>query len=95
MSDQRHWVRPKDWPVFGIGHNGGPPLEDDEPPGKLLLVRHCWKQAHAQAWRTPSRDVVLFRLRRAGAAGLTYRQYMLRLLETGRYPQAGDPPTSE
>lgn len=33
---------------------------------------------------------MLFRLRRAKAAGLTYREYMLRLLDTGRHPQAGD-----
>ena len=92
MSDQRFRVRQKNLPVFGIGHNGGPPLDDDEPPGKLLFVRHCWKQAHAEVWRNPPRDIMLFRLRRAEAAGLTYRAYMLRLLDTGRYPQAGDPP---
>ena len=91
VSNQQYWLRRKDWPVFGIGHNGGPPLEDDEPPGKLLFVRHCWKHAHAEAWRNPSRDIMLFRLRRAEAAGLTYHAYMLRLLDTGRYPQAGDP----
>ncbi|MCL4766829.1 MAG: hypothetical protein KJZ80_11385 [Hyphomicrobiaceae bacterium] len=95
MSDQQHWVRPKSWPVFGIGHNGGPPLDDDEPPGKLLFVRHCWKKAHEEAWRTPSRDIVLFRMRRAEAAGLTYREYILELLDTGRYPQAGDPRPSK
>jgi len=77
------------WRPAGLGHNGGPPL-DDEPPGKLLFVRHCWKKAHAAAWRVPSRDVALFRLKRAEAAGLSYHEYMLRLLDTGRYPQAGD-----
>ena len=96
MSDEQHWIRPRKWPLAGIGHNGGPPLDDDEePPGKLLFVRHCWKKAHAEAWRNPPRDILLFRLRRAEAAGLTYREYMSRLLDTGRYPQAGDPDTHE
>lgn len=93
MSDPQHWVRPKEWPAVGIGHNGGPPLDDDdEPPGKLLFVRHCWKAAHAEVWKSPPRDILLFRLRRAEAAGLSYHEYMLRLLDTGRHPRAGDPP---
>lgn len=93
MSDQQHWVRPREWPRFGIGHNGGPRLDDDqERPGRLIFVHHCWKKAHAELWKSPPRDVALFRLRRAQAAGLTYEEYMLRLLDTGRYPQAGDPP---
>ena len=92
MIKERYWVRPKEWPTFGIGHNGGPPLDDDEPPGKLLYVRHAWKQAHAEVWKTPPRDKLLFRLRRAAAAGLSYEEYMSRLLDTGRYPQAGDTP---
>lgn len=95
MSDQQHWIRPRQWPTFGIGHNGGPPLDDDEPPGKLMFVRHCWKAAHAEVWKTPPRDILLFRLRRAAAAGLTYEEYMLRLLDTGRHPQSGDPAPDE
>jgi len=55
-------------------------------------VRYAWKQAHAEAWKTPPRDIVLFRLRRAAEAGLTYEEYTSRLLDTGRYPQAGDKP---
>jgi len=70
----------------GLGQNGGPPL-DDEPPGKLLFVRHCWTKAREAAWRPPSRDIALFRLRRAEAAGLSYEEYMLTLLDSGRYPQ--------
>ena len=89
LSDQRNWIRPPQWPLFGIGHNGGPPL-DDEPAGKRLYIRQAWKKAHAKVWQNPPRDIMLFRLRRAKAAGLTYREYMLRLLDTGRHPQAGD-----
>lgn len=93
MINEQYWVRPKDWPTFGIGHNGGPPLDDDEePPGKRLFVRYAWKAAHAEVWKTPPRDIALFRLRRAAAAGLTYEEYTSRLLDSGRYPQAGDRP---
>jgi hypothetical protein len=77
------------WRPAGLGHNGGPPL-DDEPPGKILFVRYAWKKAREAAFKAPSHDIALFRLRRAEAAGLTYEEYMLRLLDTGRYPQAGD-----
>src|SRR5262249_6940980 len=77
------------WRPAGLGHNGGPPL-DDEPPGKLLFVRYSWKKAREAAFKAPSHDIALFRLKRADAAGLTYEEYMLKLLDTGRYPQAGD-----
>jgi hypothetical protein len=89
LSYVRNWIRPPQWPLHGIGHNGGPPL-DDEPPGKRLYVRHAWKKAHAKVWQNPPRDIMLFRLKRAKAAGLTYHEYMLKLLDDGRYPQAGD-----
>lgn len=70
-------------PPAGIGHNGGPPLVD-------TYVRYMWKRAHAAAWKTPPRDIALFRLKRAQAAGVDYRTYMLTLLDTGRHMQAGD-----
>jgi hypothetical protein len=89
LSDIRNWLREPVWPRPGIGHNSGPPLED-EPPGKTLFVRYCWEQAHKAAWRAPSRDIVLFRLRRAEAAGVSYHEYMLELLDTGRHLQRED-----
>lgn len=76
-----------------IGHNGGPPLtEDDEPPGKLLFLGWAWRKARKAAFTSPTTEIMLFRLARAEAAGLSYDDYMLRLLDTGRHPQAGDPP---
>ena len=89
MSDRQNWERPRTWPLFEIGHNGGPPL-DDEPPGKKLFLKHSWKAAHDAVWKNVPRDIMLFRLRRAKAAGLSYRDYMLKLLDTGRHPQADD-----
>ncbi|MEQ1612822.1 MAG: hypothetical protein ABL904_08710 [Hyphomicrobiaceae bacterium] len=78
-----------------IGHNGGPPLEDDEePPGKILFLGWAWRQARKQAFTAPTTEIMLFRLARAEAAGLSYDEYILRLLDTGRHPQVGDPPPS-
>ena len=76
------------------GHNGGPELEDDDPTGRLLFVKWAWTRAHDEAWKTPPMDILRFRVSRAEAAGLTYREYMLQLLDTGNYPQA-KPPGSE
>ena len=75
-----------------IGHNGGPPIEIDEPApnphARYLLA--CWKRAHDQAWKGVPHDVMLRRLARAEQLGLTYREYTLELLERGRYLQATD-----
>jgi hypothetical protein len=68
----------------GIGHNGGPPLEDEEDPGGWRLF--VWRKAHKKAWKTPPREIALRRLERAEAAGMTYREYALEIMERGRYP---------
>ncbi|MBO6521249.1 MAG: hypothetical protein JJ900_10035 [Rhodospirillales bacterium] len=66
----------------GLGHNGGPPL--DYVKGRSWR-RWRWKKVHAQAWKTPPREIVLRRMRRARAAGMTYREYTLEIMERGRY----------
>ncbi len=71
----------------GIGHNNGPPI--DEEPG-YLWRRYRWKKAHAEAWRAPSMGILKFRVSRAEAAGISYEDYMLELLDTGRHLQADD-----
>ena len=63
---------------FGIGHNGGPPLDPDA--GWRL---YCWKKAHARAWKTPPREIALARLARARALGMTYLEYTAILLDRG------------
>ncbi len=77
-----------------IGHNGGP-LLDEEPyrppwgnsePGRFLV----WKAAEDEVWRNLPREIVLSRLRRATALGLTFREYMLEILERGRHLSAQD-----
>ena len=70
-----------------IGHNGGPPL--DEPIGDAF-VRYRWRKAHREVWGNPSMSLLRFRVARAEAAGVSYRDYMLELLDTGRHLQAGD-----
>jgi hypothetical protein len=65
-----------------IGHNGGPPLEPDDPDAPWRSW--CWRRAKKQAWSAP-REVVLRRLERAQQLGMTYREYTLEILERGRY----------
>jgi hypothetical protein len=64
-----------------IGHNQGPPLEDDVPA--RTWSHYCWKRAHKAAWRTPPREVALRRLARAEALGMSYREYTAVILDRG------------
>ena len=64
-----------------VGHNGGPPLED-EPRG---FVHYCWKRAHRAAWRNPGYEIMMRRLKRAEALGMTYREYTAVILDRGVY----------
>jgi len=76
-----------------LGHNGGPPLEDEHVPEWGLGgigAYFSWKKARRAAWRGVSRDVMLFRLARAERLGLSYDEYTLEILEHGRYLQADD-----
>ncbi|MBX6375029.1 MAG: hypothetical protein IRZ13_12445 [Acetobacteraceae bacterium] len=69
-----------------LGHNGGPPLEPEEPPNPNASWRlFCWRKAHRRAWKTPPREIALRRLARAEERGMTYREYTLEILERGRY----------
>jgi hypothetical protein len=67
-----------------IGHNGGPPLED-EPDPTASWRGYCWKRAHRRAWKTPPREIALRRLARAEELGISYRAYTLEIMERGRY----------
>jgi hypothetical protein len=79
--------------VVTSGHNRGPPLNDGHKPewGEGGIGNYFyWKAAHRAAWRSTSRDVSLFRLRRAERLGLTYEEYTLEILERGRHLQIED-----
>lgn len=68
--------------LAGIGHNGGPPLEEPDTNASWRLW--CWRRAHKKAWAAP-REIALRRLARAEALGMTYHAYTLEILERGRY----------
>jgi len=78
------WAR---GPSAPIGHNQGPPL--DAPTGDAF-VRYRWRKAHREVWKNPSLSIMKMRLAWAEAAGVTYREYMLALLDSGRHLQAKD-----
>jgi len=75
--------------VANVGHNGGPPL--DEEPG-YLWRKYRWTKAYNEAWKPPSMAVLKFRMARAEAAGVSYHEYMLELLDSGRHLQKEDAP---
>lgn len=94
LGNRRPWLGqrpPPELVAWGlpapIGHNNGPPLEEEVNDA---YVRYKWRKAHAEAWKNPSMSILRFRVARAEAAGVSYREYMLELLDTGRHLQAGD-----
>jgi hypothetical protein len=72
-------------PSATLGHNGGPPLEEEHPDSAASWRHYCWKKAHAAAWKTPPREIALRRLARAEELGMTYREYTAVILETGKH----------
>jgi hypothetical protein len=70
-------------PSPGLGHNGGPPLQEPDEGASWRLW--CWRRASKKAWKTPPREVALRRLARAEELGMTYREYTLEILERGRF----------
>jgi hypothetical protein len=65
----------------GIGHNLGPPLDDEAPA--LSWSHFCWKRAHKKAWKTPPREIALRRLARAQELGMSYHEYTSLILDRG------------
>ena len=76
-------------PLSDIGHNGGPPLDDEHVPewGRpgQAHVYLAWRHAHAEVWKKVPWETMIRRARKAEAIGLTYEEYTLELLERGRY----------
>jgi hypothetical protein len=66
-----------------LGHNNGPSWDEIE-----LFVTFCWREAHKKAWAPPTPEIGIRRARKAAALGVTYRQYVLEILERGRYLDA-------
>lgn len=70
-----------------IGHNGGPDIDEPVNNG---FVRWRWRKVYREAWKHPPLSILRFRIARAEAAGVSYRDYMLELLDNGRHLQAAD-----
>ena len=68
--------------MSGVGHNGGPPLEDMDADGGW--GQFVWRKARKKAWSAPP-EIALRRLARAEELGMTYKEYTLEILERGRY----------
>lgn len=77
-----------------FGHNGGPPLEENDhvPPWGRGGFRTYfgWRAAHRAAWKRIPYDTVLRRQARAEKAGVAYEEYTLEILERGVYLQPDD-----
>lgn len=66
----------------GIGHNGGPPLDE---PKDMSWIAWRWRKAVQQAWAPPPREILLRRLRTAARLGLTWRDYHAAYLDSGSH----------
>ena len=73
-------------------HNGGPPLDDHVPPWGPggIGTYPAWKAASDAVWKRLPRETVLRRLRAAERCGVTYEEYSMVLLGTGRFLQPSD-----
>jgi hypothetical protein len=89
------WQRPAEISVAdipGIGHNGGPPLEEHIPEWGLggIGTYFAWRAASEAAFKKVPAETAIRRARKAEALGLTYREYQLEILERGRFLQKED-----
>jgi hypothetical protein len=68
-----------------IGHNNGPDWDEI-----ALFVAYCWRAAHGKAWTPPTFEIGIRRAKKAAALGISYHDYVLELLERGRYLNEDD-----
>lgn len=72
-------------------HNGGPPLDHVPPWGRGGIGTYpAWKAASDAVWKRLPRETVLRRLKAAERCGVTYEEYTMVLLGTGRFLQPSD-----
>ena len=77
--------------IPGMGHNGGPPLDDHVPewgPGGIGTY-FSWRAASEKAFSLPF-ETAIRRAKKAESLGLTFREYQLEILERGIYLQDTD-----
>jgi hypothetical protein len=63
-----------------LGHNNGPAWDVE-----LLYADYCWKLSHKKAWTAPTPEIGVRRARKAEELGVSYHDYVLEILERGRY----------
>ena len=89
------WQRPLDITaadIPGMGHNGGPPLDEHIPEWGVggIKTYFSWRTACEDAFKKVPAETAIRRAKKAEAIGLTYREYQLEILERGRYLQKED-----
>ena len=89
------WQRPAEitaGDIPGMGHNGGPPLDEHIPewgPGGIKTY-FDWRNASEHAFKKVPVETAIRRAKKAEEIGLTYREYHLEILERGRFLQKED-----
>ena len=78
--------------IPGIGHNGGPPLDDHVPEWGLggIGTYFSWRAASEAAFKKVPVETAIRRAIKAESLGLTFREYQLEILERGIYLQSSD-----
>ena len=78
--------------IPGMGHNGGPPLDEHLPEWGVggIGTYFAWRAASEAAFRSLPVETAIRRARKAESLGLTFREYQLEILERGRFLQAED-----
>ena len=79
-------------PLPGMGHNGGPPLDEHIPEWGVggIGTYFAWRAASEAAFKKVPVETAIRRAKKAEELGLTYREYQLEILERGRFLQTED-----
>jgi hypothetical protein len=89
------WQRPAEIgasDIAGMGHNGGPPLDEHVPEWGVggIKTYFAWRAASEAAFKKVPVETAIRRATKAQELGLTYREYQLEILERGRFLQKED-----
>ena len=78
--------------VPGLGHNGGPPLDEHIPEWGVGGIRTYfeWRTASEAAFKALPVETAIRRAKKAEALGLTFHEYQLEILERSRFLQVED-----
>ena len=68
-----------------LGHNNGPPLNQN-----FFYLNWVWTKAQKTAFTPPTPEIGIRWAKKAAELGVSYRTYVLEILEHGRHLQAED-----